>query len=100
MGINDVMSVEVAYASVTRQGVVALNVTVGSTIQEVIMLSGVLAEFPEIDLDRQKVGIFGKRKALSDLVCDGDRVEIYRPLTIDPKEARRTKAKRMKDRRP
>lgn len=91
------ISVEVAYASVTQQRVVTLSVSAGSTIQDAIMRSGVLSEFPEIDLDRQKIGVYGKRRALSDIVCDGDRIEIYRPLTIDPKEARRAKAKRMKD---
>lgn len=93
---NHTLRVEVAYASLSEQKVIELYVEEGTTIQEVIILSGILSDFPEIDLLQQKVGIFGKRKTLNDVVEENDRVEIYRKLTIDPKEARRAKAKQKK----
>lgn len=93
---NTMLSIEVVYASVTAQKVIALSVKEGATIQEAIEQSGILSSFPEIDLTQQKVGVFGKRKVLSDIVQDNERIEIYRPLVIDPKEARRAKAKRQK----
>lgn len=85
----DKIQVEVAYATPTEQRIIVVKGSVGSTIEEVIELSGILTLFPEIDLTSQKVGIFSKVKNLDEVVEDGDRVEIYRPLVIDPKEARR-----------
>ncbi|MGH2362122.1 MAG: RnfH family protein [bacterium] len=86
--------VEVAYALRQRQALVAVEIDEGGTIEEVIKQSGILEAFPEIDLQRAKVGIFGRPVALDERVRDGDRVEIYRPLIADPKEARREKAAR------
>jgi putative ubiquitin-RnfH superfamily antitoxin RatB of RatAB toxin-antitoxin module len=88
------IKVEVAYARVREQKVIALEVSEGSTVLSVIQQSGVLGLFPEIDLGKQKVGVFSKPRDLSDVVKAGERVEIYRELTIDPKEARRVKAKK------
>ncbi|TAK76445.1 MAG: RnfH family protein [Gammaproteobacteria bacterium] len=87
------MKVEVAYAGRDRQEILAVEVKEGSTIETAIQQSGILALFPEIDLAKQKVGVFSKQKDLTDIVREGDRIEIYRPLIIDPKEARRAKAK-------
>lgn len=89
---NNEIKVEVAYATPDCQRIFTVYVGVGSTIETVIDRSGVLEVFPEIDFGVQKVGIFSKIKKLSDSVVDGDRVEIYRPLTIDPMEARRKRA--------
>jgi putative ubiquitin-RnfH superfamily antitoxin RatB of RatAB toxin-antitoxin module len=86
------ITVEVAYASVDRQELLTLQVEEGAQIETVIDRSGILEIFPEIDLMKQKVGIFSKIKKLTDTVQEGDRVEIYRPLLIDPKEARRKRA--------
>lgn len=86
--------VEVAYALRKRQALVAVEVEERATIEEAIQHSGILEAFPEINLRRAKVGIFGRPVALRTLVRDGDRVEIYRPLIADPKEARRKKAAR------
>ncbi|MGR9074190.1 MAG: RnfH family protein, partial [Gammaproteobacteria bacterium] len=61
----------------------------GSDIEQTIRLSGVLKQFPEIDLSRQKVGIFGKIAKLDAQVQDGDRIEIYRQITADPKQVKR-----------
>lgn len=92
MAIDKEIKVEVAYATPEKQQILTVFVLPGSTIETVIDRSGVLEIFPEIDLMKQKVGIFSQQKKLSDIAFDGDRIEIYRPLTIDPKEARRKRA--------
>lgn len=83
---------EVAYALRERQALVAVEIEEGATIEEAIQHSGILKTFPEINLQRAKVGIFGRPVALDERMRDGDRVEIYRPLIADPKEVRRRKA--------
>lgn len=95
MGMNKILKIEVAYANPSEQRIVNVEVEEGSTIEAAISRSGILAVFPEIDLSKQKVGVFSKPRELTDLVNDGDRIEIYRPLIIDPKEARRAKAKQL-----
>ncbi len=88
------LRIEVAYAAgPTCQVVLELERDVPCTVEEAIRDSGILARFPEIDLARAIVGIYGRRVALTETVRDGDRVEIYRPLTADPKEARRRRAR-------
>lgn len=62
-------------------------------MRDAIEASGILERFPEIDLDRQPVGVFGRHCRLQDPLRDGDRVEIYRPLIADPKEMRRRRAR-------
>ncbi len=84
--------VEVACATPALQVLVEVAVAPGASVEQVIRESGVLERFPEIDLNRQRVGIFGELAALNDVVHDGDRVEIYRPLRADPKEIRRRRA--------
>ncbi len=86
------LAVTVAYATTGQQALLPVRVAPGSTVGEAIHTSGILQQFPEIDLARQAVGIFGERAALGDPVRDGDRIEIYRPLRADPKEARRARA--------
>ncbi len=88
----DKISVEVAYALPEHQTIVALMVAAEATIQEVIEASGLLEQYPDIDLKRNKVGVFGKLGKLTDTLHPGDRVEIYRPLIADPKEIRRQRA--------
>jgi putative ubiquitin-RnfH superfamily antitoxin RatB of RatAB toxin-antitoxin module len=83
------IKIEVAYALPDKQKIFTFTVPEGTTIENTIYQSGVLTEFPEIDLGNQKVGIFSKRCALTDIVKAGDRIEIYRPLKLDPKEKRR-----------
>jgi putative ubiquitin-RnfH superfamily antitoxin RatB of RatAB toxin-antitoxin module len=78
------MNVGVAYADKFKQVWVKLEVPDGSTVSEAIAHSGMLKQFPEIDLKRQKVGIFGKLTKLNAKVTEGDRVEIYREITADP----------------
>lgn len=88
------IKVEVAYARADKQWLLLVELSKGSTLHAAILRSGVLHECPEIDLTKQQVGIFSKQRELTDIVNDGDRIEIYRALLIDPKEARRAKAKK------
>ncbi len=96
---NSRISVEVAYALPDEQVILSCDLAAGSTVQEAIEASGILDRFPDIDLTTQKVGVFGKLKKTDQVLRDGDRVEIYRPLIADPKEVRKQRAaqgKRMK----
>jgi putative ubiquitin-RnfH superfamily antitoxin RatB of RatAB toxin-antitoxin module len=86
------LTVEVCYASPAAQFLRRLQVPAGSTLHQAISLSGVLEEIPEIDLSVLKVGIHNRLQTLDTVLRDGDRVEIYRPLLADPKDARRRRA--------
>lgn len=86
------LHIEVAYALPQKQVLLRVDARVGTTVEEAIRHSGLLSQFPEIDLARNKVGIFGKLVKLDEPVRDKDRVEIYRPLIADPKEVRRQRA--------
>ncbi len=86
------MKVEVAYARPDVQMILEVDVAEGTTVEEAIRLSGILERFPEIDLSKQKVGVFAKVAPLSQALREWDRVEIYRPLIADPKAARRQRA--------
>lgn len=86
------MRIEVAYALTHEQLLIALEVEEGTTIGEAIARSGIPGRFPGLRLARGSVGIFGRPVELDAVVRDGDRVEIYRPLIVDPKEARRARA--------
>ena len=94
------LRVEVAYALRDEQALIVLEVEEGTTVREAIVRSGLLARYPEVELRRGYVGIFGKTTALHAPLADGDRVEIYRPLIANPKEARRERARRTPLRRP
>jgi putative ubiquitin-RnfH superfamily antitoxin RatB of RatAB toxin-antitoxin module len=83
------MNVGVAYADKFKKVWLKLEVPDGSTVREAIEHSGLLNQFPEIDLDKQRVGIFGKLTKLSARVTEGDRVEIYRDITADPETVER-----------
>lgn len=86
------MRVEVVYALRDEQVLVALEVEEGTTARQAIERSGIAQRFPGIDVAHGPVGIFGRLTALDTPLRDGDRVEIYRPLLADPKEARRKRA--------
>lgn len=91
--------VEVAYATPQRQEIVELNVDEGTSLIEAVRLSRITDHFPEIDLDRDEMGVFGRKVDKHTRLKNLDRVEIYRPLLVDPKEARRRRAARAKARR-
>ncbi|MGB5452336.1 MAG: RnfH family protein [Sedimenticolaceae bacterium] len=86
------ITVEVVFAKPGEQALEQLQMPADSTIEAAIRQSGFLERFPEIDLATNKVGIFGKASAPSVELRDGDRIEIYRPLIADPKEARKKRA--------
>ncbi|RTZ73261.1 MAG: RnfH family protein [Gammaproteobacteria bacterium] len=86
------IQVEVAYALPKEQVVRVVEGEPGMTVQEAIERSGILDLHPEIDLAKTKVGVFGKASKLDAVLYPGDRVEIYRPLIADPKEARKKRA--------
>lgn len=87
-----VIRVEVVYALPEGFDAVCITLAQGATAMEAVRRSGILDRHPEIDLDGQKLGIYGKVVPASARLADGDRVEIYRPLALDPKEARRRRA--------
>lgn len=86
------INVEVAYALPEKQLIRTVNVEAGTTIGAAIVQSGIMMDFPDLDLENAKVGIFGKVAAMTTVLSNGDRVEIYRPLIADPKEVRRKRA--------
>lgn len=88
------MIVEVSYASEHKQVLLEVEVPKDATLEAAIQLSGILKQFPEISLDKYKVGVFGHAEPLTAKLREKDRVEIYRPITCDPKEVRRQRAKK------
>ena len=86
------MRIEVAYALPQRQRIIALDVEAGCTAFEAAQRSGIVEHFPEIDLSLATLGVFGRVVERDEPLRDGDRVEIYRPLLIDPKAARKARA--------
>ena len=89
---SDHIVVEVAYATPKKQLIIPVKVSKGTNIKQAIERSGIQKEFDDIDLNINHVGIFGKKTSLNHVLDEKDRVEIYRPLIIDPKEQRRRKA--------
>ncbi|MDP2574112.1 RnfH family protein [Vibrio penaeicida] len=94
--VPNMIHVEVVYALPQEQRVITLAVEAEMTVQEIIEQSGVLEIYPEIDLAKNKVGIFSRNIKLNSTVLDRDRIEIYRPLLADPKEIRRKRAEQAK----
>ena len=84
--------VEVVYALPDKQEILALKLPTGSTVREAIDRSGILQKYPEIDPEKNKLGIFAKLTKPDAVLRDRDRVEIYRPLIADPKEVRKQRA--------
>ena len=88
----DRIHVEVIYALPEEQYLLTAEVEDGVEVRQVILESGVLEQYPELDLDTMKVGLFGKMTTMKQKVRDKDRIEIYRPLIADPKEVRKKRA--------
>ncbi|OLQ79838.1 RnfH family protein [Photobacterium proteolyticum] len=88
--------VEVVYALPQAQRVIKLAITPDTQVHEIIEQSGVLEMYPEIDLKKNKVGVYSRNVKPNATVHDGDRIEIYRPLLADPKEIRRKRAEQAK----
>ncbi|MDO7832562.1 RnfH family protein [Providencia sp. CRE-138-0111] len=91
------LSIEVTYALPEKQFLLSVKVADGTTIEDAIIASGILALRDDIDLKKNKVGIYSRPAKLTDKVQDGDRIEIYRPLIADPKELRRKRAEKSKE---
>lgn len=85
---------EVVYALAGAAHVVAVELDEGATLRDALAASDLAARFPEIMREGSAVGVFGSRKPLDAPLAEGDRIEIYRPLLIDAKEARRRRAKK------
>ena len=88
------MEIEVVYALPQCEDSVRVQLAPGATAADAVHASGILARHPDIDLGRSKLGVYGRLVAPDTRLADGDRVEIYRPLTMDPKEARRLRARK------
>lgn len=84
--------VEVAYALPNQQLIIPVRVAPDSSIKGAIQASGILSKFPEIDLNINQIGVFGKLSKLDAPLRNLDRIEIYRPLIADPKEVRKQRA--------
>jgi putative ubiquitin-RnfH superfamily antitoxin RatB of RatAB toxin-antitoxin module len=93
------LQISVCYANAQREYLRPMQVAAGTTIGEAIEQSGVLQEFPDINLATAPVGIYAKKKTLDTVLRERDRIEIYRPLVADPKDSRRRRAAK-KDARP
>jgi hypothetical protein len=88
------LQVEVVFALPLRQTVKRVSVPAGARVRDAIEASGILAEYPEARGLPAGVGVWGRRAAPDDLLREGDRIEIFRPLVADPKDSRRARAER------
>jgi putative ubiquitin-RnfH superfamily antitoxin RatB of RatAB toxin-antitoxin module len=95
---NHTITIEVVYGLAHKQKIMSLTVASGCSIREAAVLSRMDDHFDNINLNEDKLGIFGKtvRSPETELVKEGDRIEIYRPLLIDPKAARVNRAEKAK----
>jgi len=87
------IAVEVVCALPDRQLLRRVSLPAGSSVLQAVEQSGILQELPQVTFDPARLGIFSRRVAADDVLQDGDRVEIYRSLTLDPKDARRRRAR-------
>lgn len=91
------IEIEVVYALPDNQLLRRLSLPSGVTARQAVELSGITSLCPEIDLSRNKLGVFGKLVKPDAILRDRDRVEIYRPLAVDPREARRKRTEDFKE---
>lgn len=94
--MSDRILVEVVHAQPGRQLVLAVELPVGATAGDAVRCSGIAGHFPGLDVERAPLGIYGRRVAREHVLGAGDRVEIYRALSADPKEVRRRLAEQGK----
>lgn len=88
----EMLDIEVCYALPNKQELVRVQLPEGAALQQALEASGLLAKYPEIDLKKNKFGIWNKLSKVDSLLRNKDRVEIYRPLIADPKEVRKQRA--------
>lgn len=89
------LNVEVVYAGPAGEDVVALTLPAGATLRDALRASGLALRHPEIDPERARIGVFGHERSPEEPATQGDRVEVYRPLRMDPTQARRERARRL-----
>lgn len=99
MSEDSTITVEVAYALPHKQAILEVQVPAATTVLEAAQLSGISEKFGGVDLENAKFGIFGKVVSPTQALREGDRVEVYRPLIADPKDVRKARAARAKERR-
>lgn len=95
--MTDLIHIEVVYGTPTKQELLSVPVSPGTTVEQAIVESGIMELFPEIDLKKNKVGIWNRAVKLSEELQDLDRIEVYRPLIADPKEVRKRRAEKAKE---
>ncbi len=95
--MTDLIHIEVVYGTPTKQELLSVPVSQGTTVEQAIVESGIMELFPEIDLKKNKVGIWNRAAKLSEELQDLDRIEVYRPLIADPKEVRKRRAEKAKE---
>ena len=88
----NMIQVEVVYGLAEEQVLLSVSVPDNSSVKDVILVSKIIEQFPDIDIDVVKVGLFGKLTKMDQIVRERDRIEIYRPLIADPKEVRKRRA--------
>jgi len=94
--VTEKITIEVVYGVPHKQKILTLLVDVGTTVEQAILDSGMVALFPEIDLAVNKVGIWNRAVKLAEVLDDLDRIEVYRPLIADPKDVRKRRAEKAK----
>jgi putative ubiquitin-RnfH superfamily antitoxin RatB of RatAB toxin-antitoxin module len=93
--VSELIEVEVVYALSDNQVLEYLKVPYGTTVAKAVQLSGICNRFPEIQPDNKNLGVFGKLVKPESILHNHDRVEIYRPIIIDPKEKRRKRVEKV-----
>lgn len=94
MSVKHALTIEIVYLTATAQSSITLNLPENSSVLDAINTSNILTKHPEINLEENKVGIFGKIVSMDTMLKHGDRIEIYRPLQLDPKQKRFLKVAR------
>ena len=97
--MNDQITIEIVYGLPDKQFIEVLKVAKDCTVKQALTMASELKQlFPDMIVDQQQIGVFAKHVGLDHLLTAGDRIEIYRPLIVDAKEARRKRAEKQKNR--
>lgn len=92
--MDNTITIEVVYGLPHKQVLLEVQVEADASVEQAIVASNIIEQFPDIDLTKNKVGIWSRVVKLKDTLRDGDRIEIYRPLLADPKEVRKRRAEK------
>ncbi len=95
--MSNAINIEVVYGLPEKQSLLSVKVAPDSTVLQAIEASGIQKIYTDINLNENKVGVWNRTCKLSDILREGDRVEIYRPMIADPKEVRKRRAEKAKD---